>query len=78
MRDSLHIDIRLRVSQRRTELKLTREALAGKTEPTMSSKYLWEIETGRKHLSAEMLRRIAIALDVSSDWILGMPNDKVR
>ena len=44
----------------------------------MSEKYLWEIEAGRKRLSAEVLRKIAITLNVSTDWILGLTNDKVR
>ena len=78
MPDILHVEIGQRISKRRYEHNLTMEALAGKTEPTMSPKYLWEVENGRKRLSAQMLRRIAIALGVSTDWILGLTEDKER
>jgi len=73
MIDSLHTNIGRKVENKRRELGLTRESLAAKTKPAMSSKYLWEIETGRKKLSADMLRRLAVALDVTSDWLLELP-----
>ncbi|MCL2238938.1 MAG: helix-turn-helix domain-containing protein [Defluviitaleaceae bacterium] len=73
MDDTLHINIGLRVAKRRRALGLTREALAAMAQPPMSSKYLWEIENARKRLSADMLHRLATALRVSSDWLLGSP-----
>lgn len=75
MKNVLHIDIGRRIEDRRRTLSLTREELAIRTIPPMSSKYLWEVETGRKHLSAEMLRRLAIALDVTTDWLLYLPEN---
>jgi len=73
MVDDLHIGIGRRVEERRRTLRLTRERLASMTKPPMSGKYLWEIETGRKSLSADMLRRLAVALEVTSDWLLDLP-----
>jgi len=73
--DELHFDIGCKVGELRRDRGLTREGLASKANPPMSSKYLWEIETGRKKLSADMLRRLAVALDVSSDYLLGLPRD---
>jgi ribosome-binding protein aMBF1 (putative translation factor) len=74
MIDELHTSIGRRVEARRRELGLTREGLATKTAPPMSGKYLWEIETGRKKLSADMLRRLAVALDITTDLLLGLPD----
>jgi len=73
MNDDLHIGIGRRVEERRRTLGLTRESLAIKAAPPISGKYLWEIETGRKKLSADILRRLAVALDVTSDWLLDLP-----
>lgn len=73
MIDDVHAAIGLRVKAQRRNLGLTREGLAAKTNPPMSGKYLWEVETGRKKLSAEMLRRLAVALEVTADWLLGLP-----
>lgn len=74
MIDDLHVEIGRKVKAQRQTLGLTRERLASKTKPPMSGKYLWEVETGRKKLSAEMLRRLAVALNVTSDWLLDLPN----
>lgn len=46
----------------------TREAFAEKIE--ISSKFLYEIETGKKGFSSDILGRISKALYVSSDFIL--------
>lgn len=48
--------------------KYTREALADKAG--ISSKFLYEIETGRKNFSADVLCRIARELAVSCDYIM--------
>lgn len=47
---------------------MTREALADKSG--ISGKFLYEIELGKKRFSAEILCRIATALDVSCDYIM--------
>ena len=73
MMDELHITIGCRIRDLRLLQALSRENLAAKAEPSISSNYLWEIETGRKKLSADMLRRLAIALNVSSDYLLDLP-----
>lgn len=46
----------------------TREAFAEKAD--ISSKFLYEIEMGKKGFSAETLCRIASALSVSCDYIM--------
>jgi len=76
MIDNLHASIGRRIEERRRILGLTREGLATRTNPPMSGKYLWEIETGRKKMSADMLRRLAVALNVTADWLLGLSIDK--
>jgi transcriptional regulator with XRE-family HTH domain len=64
--------VRRQVGQRIRELReiqhYTREGFAAKIE--MSTKYLYEIEAGRKGVSAEILSKIAVALSVSTDYIL--------
>lgn len=72
MADDLSTSIGNKIKERRKFIGLSRESLAAKTIPAMSSKYLWEVENGRKNLSADMLRRLSIALSVSSDWLLGL------
>ena len=46
----------------------TRDFLAQKTN--LSTKFLYEIETGKKGFTAEVLYRISNALDVKCDYIL--------
>ena len=46
----------------------TRDTFAGKVG--ISSKFLYEIETGRKNFSADILCRIARELAVSCDYIM--------
>lgn len=46
----------------------TREALAEKVE--ISPKFLYEIETGKKGFSADVLCRLSRALSVSCDYIM--------
>ena len=46
----------------------TRESLAERAE--ISPKFLYEIETGKKGFSAQVLYNICVALDVDSDYIL--------
>ena len=46
----------------------TRESLAERAE--ISPKFLYEIETGKKGFSAQILYNICTALEVDSDYIL--------
>ena len=55
---------------------LSRDKLAEKVE--ISSKFLYEIEMGKKGFSAETLRRLSMALNTSSDYLLnGMGEQKL-
>lgn len=58
----------IRIRAIRKTRKMTREGLACKAG--ISSKFLYEIEQGKKKFSAEILCRIANALDVSCDYIM--------
>jgi len=71
--EELRVAVGHRVKERRLACRLTRDRLASSANPHISDKYLWEIETGKKSMSADILRRLAIALDVTSDWLLGLP-----
>lgn len=57
-----------RIRKLREGQNYTRENLAEKAEIT--AKFLYEIETGRKGFSAEVLCYIAQALSVSCDYIM--------
>lgn len=57
-----------RIRELRELQHYTREALAEKVD--ISSKFLYEIETGKKGLSAETLGRLAQELSISCDYIL--------
>lgn len=57
-----------RIRKLREMQNCTREDFAGKVE--ISSKFLYEIETGKKGFSADTLCRIAQALSVSCDDIM--------
>jgi len=63
---------RLEVGERIKELRkirnMTREELAEKSE--ISSKFLYEIELGKKGLSADTLVKIAKTLSCSCDYIM--------
>jgi transcriptional regulator with XRE-family HTH domain len=63
-----YIDVGRRIKERRLALKLTRERLAYMAK--ISDKFLYEIELGRKGMSAETLYKLATALEVSADWLL--------
>lgn len=60
------------VGQRIKELRelrnYTREELAEETD--ISAKYLYEIETGKKNFSSDILCRISQSLSVSCDYIM--------
>ncbi len=57
-----------RIRELREIQSYTREALAEKVD--ISSKFLYEIETGRKGFSADVLCRLSRALSVSCDYIM--------
>ena len=63
------VNVGRRVKAKRLELKLTRERLSCKAQ--ISDKFLYEIERGGKGMSAETLYKVAHALGVSADWLLG-------
>ena len=58
----------VRIRSIRKTRGLTRDVLAYKAG--ISSKFLYEIEQGKKRFSAETLCSIASALDVSCDYIM--------
>lgn len=62
------IEIGIRIREKRKNKHYTRDVLANKVG--ISSKFLYEIETGRKNFSADILRRLAQELDVSCDYIM--------
>lgn len=57
-----------RIRELREIQSYTREALAEKAD--ISSKFLYEIETGKKGFSADVLCRLSRALAVSCDYIM--------
>lgn len=61
-------DAGIRIYSIRKTKRITREMLAEKSG--ISSKFLYEIEQGKKKFSAETLCRIANTLDVSCDYIM--------
>lgn len=70
----IHIGERIR--ELREIQHYTREVFAEKVD--ISSKFLYEIETGKKGFSADTLCRIAQALSVSCDYIMFGEDDNHR
>ena len=66
--NDFNAEIGLRVRQRRKDLKYTREKLAYMA--SISDKFLYDIEVGKKGISAKTLFSLTQALDVSADWLL--------
>ena len=62
------VEIGQRIQEIRKERNMTREDLAEKAE--ISSKFLYEVEIGKKGLSAESVSKITQALSTSSDYLL--------
>ena len=62
------IEIGIRIREMRKIKHYTRDVLANKVG--ISSKFLYEIETGRKNFSAVILQKLAQELDVSCDYIM--------
>lgn len=61
-------EIGKRIRQIREEKEMTREQLA--TSADITTKFLYEVENGKKGLSAVTLLKIANALSCSCDYIL--------
>jgi len=57
-----------RIRELRETQNYTREVLAEKVD--ISTKFLYEIEVGKKSFSADTLSRLAKALSVSCDYIM--------
>lgn len=62
------VEIGNRIKELRMVKNMTREELAEKSE--ISSKFLYEIELGKKGLSADTLVKIAKTLSSSCDYIM--------
>ena len=75
-----NVEIGQRIREIRKEQNKTREELAEKAE--ISTKFLYEIENGKKGISAESVLKIAKALSISTDYLLSgevkANNDKVE
>ena len=63
-----NVEIGRRIQEIRKERSMTREDLAEKAE--ISTKFLYEVERGKKGISAESVFKISRALSVSSDYLL--------
>lgn len=68
MNHRLYKEAGIRIQTLRVKQGYTRENLAEMAN--ISDKFLYEMETGRKGFSAEILHRVAGALHVSCDYIL--------
>lgn len=64
----VRVEIGNRIKELRENCKLTREELAEKAE--ISAKFLYEVEKGRKGLSADTLLKISRTLSCSCDYLL--------
>lgn len=69
-----NVKIGQRIQEIRKERNMTREDLAEKAE--ISSKFVYEIEMGKKGLSAESVSKITQALSTSSDYLLTGKGEK--
>lgn len=68
------VEIGRRIQEIRKERDMTREDLAEKAE--ISSKFVYEVEMGKKGLSAESVAKITRALATSSDYLLTGEGEK--
>lgn len=68
------VEIGRRIQEIRKERDMTREDLAEKAE--ISSKFVYEVEMGKKGLSAESVAKITRALATSSDYLLTGDGEK--
>ena len=68
MNETLYVEAGARIQKMRLKRGYTREAVAELSG--ISTKFLYEIETGKKGFSAGVLFRISKVLDVNCDYIL--------
>ena len=66
--NDLNKEIGYRVSKLREHLGLTREKLGELAD--LSDRFIYDIETGQKGMSAESLSKLSKALKVTSDYLL--------
>lgn len=66
----INIILGSRIRARRDALKLSRERLAEQID--VSPRFLADVEGGRVGVSIETLKQLSQALDVSSDYLLGI------
>ncbi len=64
----INIEVGARIKLLRQKLKLTREELAALAG--YSANFIQEVERGRSGLSSESIKAFAVALNVSSDFLL--------
>ena len=62
-----------RVIEARTRISINQSELARRAELTPAA--VWQIERNERTPNAETLRRLAKALQVTSDWLLGTTDD---
>ena len=67
--DQFYVNAGKRIQRLRIDKNLTREEVAKNAK--ISVKFLYEIESGYKGFNAMILYRVAKALDISCDYILG-------
>lgn len=62
-----------RIELRRKQRGFSRQELADRL--LIDAKQVWRYETGKNSPTAEVLRAISIALDTTSDWLIGLAED---
>jgi transcriptional regulator with XRE-family HTH domain len=70
------LQIGFRIREQREALKYSREMFAEMAE--ISPDFLFDIETGKKNFTINVLRRICEALKISSDYFLFGNNNQVE
>lgn len=68
MKETLYVETGLRIQKMRVKRGYTRDTVAELSG--ISTKFLYEIETGKKGFSASVLFRISKVLDVNCDYLL--------
>lgn len=63
-----------RLRKLREDNKLTLEVLAG--ELGISKSLLWDLEQGRRRVHGELLLKMALYFNVSTDYLLGLAGEK--
>jgi len=66
--NDFNVETGKRIKGQRLKQGMTRDALSQKAG--ISDKFLYEIEIGKKGMSAETLYKITNVLNVTTDWVL--------